>query len=326
MAGEIEELIRRDGPITVAEFMRLAVARYYAGRDPLGARGDFVTAPEITQVFGELIGAWIAAMWQAIGEPAEVALVELGPGRGTMMRDVLRVTTRVPGFRPSLHLVETSPALRALQQGLPAVWHETLATVPHMPLLLIANEFFDALPVHQYVAEVERRVGLKDGALAFLPQSAESIAERSPERETLAADIARRIATEGGAALIVDYGYVTGTGDTLQAMRRHRPRDVLTDPGESDLTAHVDFAALAEAARRGGAKPWGPIPQGTFLSRLGIESRAAKLMESATPDQAVLIRSGCRRLIDPREMGTLFKVLAITRSGDPAPPGFEDTP
>jgi NADH dehydrogenase [ubiquinone] 1 alpha subcomplex assembly factor 7 len=324
MAGEIEELIRRDGPITVAAFMRLAVARYYAGRDPLGARGDFVTAPEITQVFGELIGAWIAAMWQSMSSPQTVALVELGPGRGTMMRDVLRTTSRVPGFHPVVHLVETSPALRAQQQGLPASWHETLATVPRMPLLLIANEFFDALPVHQYVGADERRVAVKEGSLAFLPQTGQGIVERSPEREALAVEIAGRIAAEGGAALIADYGYVEGTGETLQAMRRHRPHDVLSDPGASDLTAHVDFGALAAAVLRGGAKLWGPIPQGAFLTRLGIEQRAAKLMESATPDQAVLIRSGCRRLIDPREMGTLFKVIAITRNTEPTPPGFAE--
>ena len=326
MAGEIEELIRREGPITVAEFMRLAVALYYAGRDPLGARGDFVTAPEITQVFGELVGLWIAATWQEMGAPAAVGLVELGPGRGTMMRDMLRATARIPGFRPTVHLVETSPALRALQRDIPAIWHETLASVPQMPLLLIANEFFDAIPVHQYIGAAERRVELRDGSLAFLPETAEMVVERSPERAALAAEIAGRIAARGGAALIIDYGYAEGAGDTLQALCRHRPQDVLSAPGASDLTAHVDFAALAESVRRGGAKPWGPITQGAFLTRLGIEPRAAKLMESATPDQAVLIRSGCRRLIDPREMGTLFKVLAITRNTDPIPPAFAEAP
>jgi NADH dehydrogenase [ubiquinone] 1 alpha subcomplex assembly factor 7 len=239
---------------------------------------------------------------------------------------VLRATARVRDFHPAVHLVETSPALRALQRDIPASWHETLATVPRLPLLLIANEFFDALPVHQYVGGAERRIGTADGRLVFVPESAAAVAERSPEREALMSDIAGRIAAQGGAALIVDYGYAEGTGDTLQAMRRHRPQDALADPGGSDLTAHVDFAALAEAARRGGAKPWGPMPQGTFLMRLGIEQRAAKLMESATPNQAVLIRSGCRRLIDPREMGTLFKVLAVTRNTDPAPPGFAEAP
>jgi NADH dehydrogenase [ubiquinone] 1 alpha subcomplex assembly factor 7 len=196
--------------------------------------------------------------------------------------------------------------------------------VPEMPLLLVANEFLDALPVHQYVGRDERRVGLDEGRLVFLPRGAGEIVERSPERAELGAEIASRIAAHGGAALIVDYGYTEGAGDTLQALRRHRPRDVLSDPGTVDLTAHVDFAALAESIRNAGARPWGPIPQGTFLTRIGIEARAAKLLESATPDQAVLIRSGCRRLIDPREMGTLFKVLSITRIHDPAPPGFEE--
>ena len=326
MVGEIEALIRRDGPITVAEFMRRAVAQYYAGRDPFGARGDFITAPEITQVFGELIGAWCAACWRAMGAPERVALVELGPGRGTMMRDMLRATASVNGFRPSVHLVETSPALREQQRGIPAKWHLSLGTVPEMPTLLLANEFFDAIPVQQFVGAVERRVTAVDGRLAFTPVGEGDIVERSPERVDLANQIARRIATHGGAALIVDYGYVGGSGDTLQAMRAHRPRGVLEDPGGADLTAHVDFGALADSVRRGEARPWGPLPQGVFLSRLGIEARAARLIETATPDQAMLIRSGCRRLIDPREMGTLFKVLAITRSGDPAPPGFEDTP
>ena len=326
MVGEIEALIRRDGPITVAEFMRRAVAQYYAGRDPLGARGDFITAPEITQVFGELLGAWCVECWRAMGAPERVALVELGPGRGTMMRDMLRATASVSGFRPSVHLVETSQALRERQRGIPAKWHLSLATLPEMPMLLLANEFFDAIPVQQFVGAVERRVTAVDGGLAFIPAGEGNIVERSPERVDLANQIARRIVTHGGAALIVDYGYVGGSGDTLQAVHAHRPRDVFADPGGIDLTAHVDFGALADSARGGGARPWGPLPQGAFLSRLGIEARAARLIETATPDQAMLIRSGCRRLIDPREMGTLFKVLAITRSGDPAPPGFEDTP
>jgi NADH dehydrogenase [ubiquinone] 1 alpha subcomplex assembly factor 7 len=321
MAGEIRALIARDGPITVAEFMRLAVARYYAGADPLGARGDFVTAPEITQVFGELIGLWCVEVWRAIGAPDPVSLVELGPGRGTMMRDALRASAIAPSFRPKLHLVETSPKLRAAQRDLPAVWHDTLATVPAEPMILIANEFFDALPMHQFVGDEERRVALSDGALRFAPPDGK-IVERSPERAAVAFEVARRIGGAGGAALIVDYGYVQGAGDTLQAMRAHRRCDALDDSGSADLTAHVDFAALADAVREAGARAWGPISQRAFLTALGIEARAAKLIAGANPDQAVLIRSGCRRLIDPREMGTLFKVLSITRNEDPAPPGF----
>jgi NADH dehydrogenase [ubiquinone] 1 alpha subcomplex assembly factor 7 len=321
MAGEIRALIARDGPITVAEFMRLAVARYYAGGDPLGARGDFITAPEITQVFGELVGLWCVEVWQAIGAPDPVSLVELGPGRGTMMRDALRAASVVPSFRPKLHLVEASPALRAMQRDLPATWHDTLATVPAGPMILVANEFFDALPVHQFVGATERRVVLSDDALAFVPGEGDVI-ECSPERAAAVSEIARRVVADGGAALIVDYGYTEGTGDTLQAMRSHRRREVFDDPGSADLTAHVDFRALVEAARNVGARSWGPVSQREFLTRLGIDVRAARLIEGATPDQAMLIRSGCRRLIDPREMGTLFKVLSITRNEDPAPPGF----
>ena len=328
MAREIRELIARDGPIPVAEFMRLAASRYYASGDPLGARGDFVTAPEVSQAFGELIGLWCAEVWRTMGAPDPVLLVELGPGRGTMMQDVLRAASAVPAFRCALHvhLVEASPALAALQRAaLPeAAQHGTLAEVPDAPMLLLANEFFDALPVHQYVCGRERLVGLDpSGALAFLP-AAGDIVERAPEREALAAEIARRIARAGGAALIVDYGYERGGGDTLQAMRRHRSHDPLSDPGEADLTAHVDFAALARAAEAAGARAWGPVPQGEFLRRLGIEARAAALIACATPDQAMLIRSGCRRLIDPREMGTLFKVLALTVPNLDPPPGFAE--
>ena len=316
MAHEIRALIERDGPITVAELMRLAVARYYAGGDPLGARGDFVTAPEITQVFGELVGLWCAT-----AVPDAELLVELGPGRGTMMRDALRAARVVPSFRPKLHLVETSPVLRAAQRDLPAAWHDSLATVPAGRAIFLANEFFDALPVHQYVGETERRVAFAGEGLRFIPDG--EAVERSPERAALAAEIAHRIVDHGGAALIVDYGYAQGAGDTLQAMRAHRRCDVLDDLGSADLTAHVDFTALAEAVRAAGACAWGPISQREFLTRLGIETRAAKLIEGATPDQTMLIRSGCRRLIDPREMGTLFQVLSITRNQDPAPPGFE---
>jgi NADH dehydrogenase [ubiquinone] 1 alpha subcomplex assembly factor 7 len=321
MAGEIRALIARDGPITVADFMRLAAARYYAEGDPFGARGDFITAPEITQVFGELVGLWCVEVWRAIGTSDPVSLVELGPGRGTMMRDALRAAKAAPSFAPKLHLVESSPALRALQRDLTAMWHDTLATVPAGPMIVVANEFFDALPVHQFVGATERHVALSHGALKFVPAEG-AVVERSPERAALASEIARRIATDGGAALIVDYGYTEGAGDTLQAMRSHRRRDVLDDPGSADLTAHVDFGALAEAIGNAGARAWGPISQREFLTRLGIEVRAAKLIEGATPDQAMLIRSGCRRLIDPREMGTLFKVLPVTRNENPVPPGF----
>ena len=353
LAEALRARIGRDGPIAVEEYMRLAVARYYAGADPLGARGDFITAPEISQVFGELIGLWCAATWQEIGAPDPVALVELGPGRGTLMADALRAAATVPAFRRAIrvHLVETSPALRERQRialaGLDAAWHETLSSVPQGRFLLVANEFFDALPVRQLVrvgtAWRERKVGIDraDGSLRFVVEDGGtdatpeippalrgapdgSILERSPDATALATEIGGRIAAQDGAALIVDYGHGrTAPGETLQAMRRHRRHDVLAEPGEADLTAHVDFAALADSAGRSGARVWGPISQGAFLTRLGIEARAARLIAAAKPDQAFLIRSGCRRLIDPAEMGSLFQVISMTRPDRSAPAGFE---
>jgi NADH dehydrogenase [ubiquinone] 1 alpha subcomplex assembly factor 7 len=221
-------------------------------------------------------------------------------------------------------LVEASPALRILQKDLPAVWHDTLATVPRMPALFIANEFFDALPIHQFVDGAERRVGIEADRLVFMPSRGGELVERSPEREDMMSEMADRIVTHGGAGLVVDYGYAQGGGDTLQAVRGHRRHGVLDEPGSADVTAHVDFGALVKAAESVGARVWGPTTQRDFLSRLGIEARAARLIEKAAPDQAMLIRSGCRRLIDPAEMGTLFKVLAITRKDDPTPAGFED--
>jgi NADH dehydrogenase [ubiquinone] 1 alpha subcomplex assembly factor 7 len=345
--------IARDGPIGVDAFMRIAVAHYYATRDPFGAAGDFVTAPETTQVFGELIGLWCADTWQAMGGPARVALVELGPGRGTLMADALRAAATVPGFRAALrvHLVETSPSLRERQHAalgaMPAGWHERFATVPDdAPMLVIANEFLDALPVRQLVRTGrgwrERCVGLgpserfvfvadEDGPdrTAQVPPALRDAApgavfELGDDARALAAEIAGRMARCGGAALIVDYGHAQpGLGDTLQSVRRHAPSDPLADPGAADLTAHVDFAALGEAARARGVRVAGPEDQGRFLVRLGIETRAARLIAAANPDQAMLIRSGCRRLIDPLEMGTLFQVIAFAHPDQPSLAGLE---
>ncbi len=353
MAGEADGLaarlaarIGRDGPIGVDDYMRECADAYYGARDPFGAKGDFTTAPEITQAFGELVGLWAASAWQAAGAPDPVVLVELGPGRGTLMRDALRAAKLVPAFRRAvrLHLVEASPVLRAAQRaalaGETPVWHGAFDEVPAGPAILLANEFFDALPVRQFVRTPqgwrERRVG-HDGAFRFVlgeddatrdvpealrgaPEGA--IVETSPESLALAGAIARRIATSGGAALIVDFGPAqSGAGETLQAARRHRAHDVLADPGAADLAAHVDFAALARAAEGAGARAWGPVTQGALLQALGIELRAARLM-AAAPDQAALVRSACRRLIDPAEMGTLFKALALTAPGAAPPAGF----
>ena len=351
--------IAAGGPIGVADYMATALGHprygYYRSRDPLGARGDFVTAPEISQMFGELLGLWCAATWQALGRPAPVLLVELGPGRGTLIADGLRAVARtVPAFSAALtlHLVETSPVLRARQRRtLAAVWprpgpawHHGLETVPSGPLLVIANEFFDALPVDQYLRTAdgwcERRVGLDpaSGRLRFEPGPvtvpdlpaalsravAGDIVEVCPEAAKVAAAIGERVVRDGGAALIVDYGHPrSAPGDTLQAVRGHAFADVLERPGEVDLTHHVDFEALAAAATAAGARTLGPIPQGAFLRRLGIEQRAAALRATATPEQAADVAAALRRLVDPRAMGALFKVLAITHPAGPPLPGFD---
>ncbi|MGE3934355.1 MAG: class I SAM-dependent methyltransferase [Rhodospirillaceae bacterium] len=342
----IRDRIARDGPLPLAEFMRTALADpehgYYRTRDPIGRGGDFVTAPEISQAFGELIGLWCAVTWRLMGAPAAVRLVELGPGRGTLMADALRAAAPVPGFRAalSIHLVETSPRLAEVQRaalgGAGARWHESLSGVPSGPLLLIANELFDALPVDQYVRAADgwRRRAVTVGAagdLSFadiacaqpdLPDApAGTVCEVSDEAIALAAAIGRRVAMDGGAALIVDYGPLQrSTGRSLQAVRGHAFADVLDAPGTADLSAHVDFAALADAARAAGARAFGPVTQRAFLRRLGIEVRLARL--AATGGSAA--ESGAR-LIDPAGMGTLFKVMALTHPGLPAPAGFEET-
>lgn len=351
LARLLRRRIARHGPITVERYMALALGHprhgYYRHRDPLGAAGDFITAPEISQMFGELIGLWCAAVWRMMGAPASLRLVELGPGRGTLMADLLRAAASVPVFAAALdiHLVETSPALRRRQrQALPdrrVFWHDDLAEVPAGPMLLVANEFFDALPVRQFVrlgdAWRERMVDLDaQGGLRFAagpvvdpaalpaaigtaPEGA--VAEVCPAARGLAAALGGRLAGQGGAALIVDYGHERcGVGETLQAVRRHAYRPVLSDPGEADLTAHVDFASLAEAARPAAAH--GPLPQGVWLRRLGIEPRAAALSRAA-PGKAGEIAAACRRLIHPREMGSLFKVLALADGRLPTLPGFD---
>jgi NADH dehydrogenase [ubiquinone] 1 alpha subcomplex assembly factor 7 len=341
--------IAAEGPMPVASFMEEALFHprfgYYATRDPLGARGDFITAPEVSQAFGELLGLWCADLWQRIGAPRELMLVELGPGRGTMMADALRAARIVPGFCEAarLHLVERGAPLRAAQERAlgPARprWHDRLDDVPEGPTILLANEFLDALPVRQFVkrdAWRERRIGVgSDGALEFVldtspsavdaPDGAEdgAVRETRPAASVLAQAIAARLARAGGAALVIDYGYApSACGDTLQAMRRHRRHDILSDPSAADLTAHVDFASFAAAAEAAGARAWGPVPQGAFLLSLGIEARAQQLIARASDEAALLIRSGCRRLVDPAEMGTLFKALALTPADAPAPAGF----
>ena len=325
---------------------------YYATRDPLGATGDFITAPEVIQVFGELIGLWCADLWARMGRPDPVLLVELGPGRGTLMADALRALAVAADFRSALrvHLVETSPALRAIQARTLAAaaptWHESLDSVPAGPFLLVANEFLDALPIRQFERRGgrwhERRVGLApDGStLAFvldptpgasaalLPERLAtapdgSVAEICPAALALASDLGRRLVADRGAALLIDYGHAeSACGDTLQAVRQHKYHPVLGAPGGADLTAHVDFEAFAAAARAAGARICGPVTQGDFLRSLGIELRAQQLLRNASAKMGATIRSGVRRLIDSDEMGTLFKVLALTDPALPTPAGF----
>ncbi|MDH3228764.1 MAG: SAM-dependent methyltransferase [Alphaproteobacteria bacterium] len=361
MTEKLVDLLRRriasTGPLTTADFMAEALGHadhgYYMTRDPLGVAGDFITAPEISQMFGELIGLWCAEIWRSNLAPRPARLVELGPGRGTLMVDALRAARMMPGFAEALtvRLVETSPPLQAMQQralaGCGVEWHRSLAEVPDGPLLLVANEFFDALPVRQFALTQEgwreRMVALdaagerlrftlaseRPAADTVIPREIRAvarpgdIAETCPAGLLLAADIGRRIARHGGAALIIDYGHaVSAPGETLQAVRAHQRCDPLDAPGEADITAHVDFAALSRAAASAGAVAHGPVPQGHFLSRLGIAERAERLRRSATPGQARDVEAACHRLIADEEMGTLFKALAITPPVTPAPPGF----
>lgn len=354
LGRQLAERIRRDGPIGVDAFMAAALADplhgYYRTRDPLGAAGDFITAPEISQVFGEIIGAWCAEQWRLMGAPEPVELVELGPGRGTLMADLLRALAVLPAVRRAvrLHLVETSPVLRQAQQALLAArhpdivptWHDSLDTVPEGALLLVANEFFDALPIrqwqHQAGAWHERLIGLDPaGGFAFTlgppavppmapPQAGDGLLFETAEPSlALARAIGRRLAAVPGAALIVDYGHaVPAAGETLQAVRAHRFVPVLDAPGEADLTAHVDFLALAEALAAGGAASWGPVTQGDFLTINGAGLRAAALARGKPAETAASISHAVARLLDPAQMGSLFKVLAATSAGLPAPSGF----
>ena len=333
-------MIEANGSIPVSLWMTACLEHYYHSRDPLGRGGDFTTAPEISQIFGELIGLWFAELWMRAGSP-RAHLIELGPGRGTLMADFWRAVARVPEFhdRVRVHLVETSPALREVQRtSVPhSTWHDSLATVPDAaPQMIIANEFFDALPIRQFVCTTsgwrERMVNLCGDSLAFaagdLPQDhlipdtvraapPGSIWEVSPASIGIAAEIGERLQRYGGAALVIDYGHSGPViGDTLQAVRDHGFTDPLSDAGEADLTAHVDFSALAVAA---GVRCHGPLSQSALLTGLGLQERTATLAGRATPEQARLLHSGTERLIAPDAMGSLFKALALSGDGWPTP-------
>ncbi|GGC80304.1 class I SAM-dependent methyltransferase [Chelatococcus reniformis] len=360
LGDELCRLIAAEGPISVERYMGLCLTHprhgYYTGRDPLGAAGDFTTAPEVSQIFGELIGLWVAAVWQTMGEPALVRLVELGPGRGTLMADAWRATRVLPRFRDALRvdLVEVSPVLRQRQQATLAVaglgagaavtWRQRLEEVPDDgPLLVVANEFVDALPVRQFVRGSrgwhERLVGLsQEGELVFgLAEAAEptlatstgapgAVLEVGRAAAAVARELAGRLLRQGGAALLIDYGHTaTGLGDTLQAVRRHAYVDPLAEPGLADLTTHVDFGALRRTALGAGAAVHGPVPQGAFLDALGAPARAARLAAGRDAGTRAAIAAAVARLTGggPGEMGELFKVMAIAAPALPALPGLE---
>jgi NADH dehydrogenase [ubiquinone] 1 alpha subcomplex assembly factor 7 len=359
LESKIRRLIATAGPMPVAEYMAHCLGDaghgYYMTQEPLGSAGDFITAPEISQIFGELIGLWAAAVWDQMGSPADVGLVELGPGRGTMMQDMLRAVRIVPTFRQALsvHLVETSPLLRRHQQQTLAdqdvsiLWHDALANVPDGPAIIVANEFFDALPIHQAVKQEngwhERVVGTNgSGKLKFaiapeplhafdrmLPaqvRTAETGAIYEWRTDTYAREVGQRFVRDGGAALIIDYGHVrSDVGDTLQAVRSHRKSDPFAAPGLADITAHVDFQALGRAAESTGARVHGPVEQAVLLRRLGIEQRAAKLKTAAVPSKATAIDAALARLLagGPTGMGTMFKAIGLSAPQLATLPGFE---
>jgi NADH dehydrogenase [ubiquinone] 1 alpha subcomplex assembly factor 7 len=317
----LHERIRAEGPITLEAYMEACNAYYYATRDPLGAAGDFVTGPEISQMFGELVGAALADCWKRAGAPADAVYAELGPGRGTLAGDALRVL-RSSGFASEVHFVETSPVLREAQQrAVPrAHWHDEVGELPQRPLLLVANEFLDALPIRQFVGAMERRVMVAAGGLAFDRDG--EIVEASPARDGAVEAIASHLVQHSGVALLIDYGHGrSAPGDTLQALSRHKFASVLERPGEQDLTSHVDFEAVAAAARKVGAKVTRLVSQGEWLDRLGIDARAQALSR-ANPDRLDELNAAITRLCGPKEMGELFKVLAIHAPNWPEPAGF----
>lgn len=351
LADLLTRRIRAEGPIRLSDYMAECLLHpehgYYTRAEPFGAAGDFITAPEISQMFGELLGLWTAQCWLDQGAPARFTLAEIGPGRGTLMADVLRATARVPGFHAAMDLVlvEASPRLREIQrarlQGHDPRWIPDIGGVPAQPLYLLANEFFDALPVRQFSRSgggwAETMVHLHEGRLALGltdPMPLEALAHRlvdtndgdvieiCPSAAPIMAAIAGRIARHGGAALVVDYGGWHSLGDTVQALSRHAPTGLLDAPGRADLTAHVDFEPLALSARAEGAAAHGPVTQGLLLERLGIGLRAERLARAMDSSTRTAHEAATRRLTHPDEMGSLFKALAILPGHAPQPAGF----
>ncbi|MFZ1070986.1 MAG: SAM-dependent methyltransferase [Methyloceanibacter sp.] len=356
LAARLHARIAENGPLSVEAFMQAclsdAASGAYASRQPIGGAGDFITAPEISQIFGELIGVWSVSVWRSMGAPRAVTVAELGPGRGTLMADALRAWRAEPTFldAASVALIETSPVMVAAQRSalrearVPVSWYATLDELPDGPLIVLANEFIDALPIRQFIyrdGTWRERLIASDGSGGFcftegnrlalgdqasdLPDEAPdgSILEMRPAARTLLYELARRASVALLAVLIIDYGHdEAGFGDTLQAVRGHRFAATLADPGSADLSAHVDFADLKRRASALGLKPYGPMPQGEFLLKLGLGERRNRLLQRATPAQAEAIASGASRLVDPKQMGILFKALALTGADLPPPPPF----
>jgi NADH dehydrogenase [ubiquinone] 1 alpha subcomplex assembly factor 7 len=344
LAARLAKQIEASGPISVAEYMREANAAYYGKGDPFGVDGDFITAPEISQMFGELVGLWITDLWLRSGSAVGVNLVELGPGRGSLMADLLRATAKF-GFAPAVHFVETSDALRAVQlRNVPnAIHHISLETLPRTgPLLVIANEFFDALPIRQYVTTHSgwrERVVARDRGSKFMAMPGtravdhmvpadirsapnDSIYESSPDTSEMLFELSRRLHDQNGALLVIDYGYaLPGLGSTLQAVKAHEFADPFESPGAHDLTAHVNFPEIVNLARMQNLRVSGPVEQGTWLQALGIDMRAEQLAAGA-PERADDVQNMRDRLVEPAQMGSLFKVLAISSENWPEPEGF----
>jgi len=350
LQSEIKKLIKSSGPMPVWRYMELCLTHpsygYYISRDPLGREGDFTTSPEVSQMFGELLGLWVGSVWKAIGSPPLLRLIELGPGRGTLMADALRALRVLPPLYQalSIHLVEINPVLREKQKaalsGVPIIaWHDSIDQVPNGPAVILANEYFDVLPIHQAVKREtgwhERTVEIDDGGkltFGFAPDPMPRFEVLLPplvraapigavfewRSDTEIMKIATRMRDQGGAALIIDYGHVrSDAGDTFQAIARHSFADPLKNPGQADVTAHVDFQALARAAEDLGARVHGPVPQGDFLKWIGIETRAVTLMAKASLEVSEDISSALKRLTgDGRgAMGSMFKVLAVSEPG-----------